>query len=131
MVRQNKNHNWTGRLIHPEKDTGQDATLLYRSTEKEFEGYNFIKYVTAIDQYPDAHFDIVVVDGRARPACMRHAITKVKKSGLLVLDNSERRYYLGQVREPISGLFEPVVDGMAPVPYGEWFSRTTIWRKTR
>lgn len=47
-----------------------------------------------IKKFPDNYFDIVLVDGRSRPSCLFHSLNKVKKGGLLVLDNAEREYYL-------------------------------------
>lgn len=50
-------------------------------------------YYSAIDAYPDAYFDFILVDGRARVKCGEHAIPKLKSGGMLVLDNSERSRY--------------------------------------
>lgn len=50
-------------------------------------------YVEYIDSYPDEHFDIIMVDGRRRADCIRHAIPKLRCGGALVLDNSERAEY--------------------------------------
>lgn len=54
----------------------------------------FKKYVEAIDVFNDESFDIVVIDGRARPSCIMHAVRKIKPNGMLILDNSNREYYL-------------------------------------
>jgi hypothetical protein len=123
---------WNGMFVAPEKgapsgDPGDPK--LYISDDKESAGFNFRAYASAIDAYPDEHFDLVLVDGRARPSCMMHAIPKVKRGGWLVLDNSERDYYLTKVQLLLEGNFKVVVDGMAPVPFSPSFSRTTIWRK--
>lgn len=50
-------------------------------------------YATAIDDFDDASFDVVLVDGRSRAACLVHAIPKVRPGGLLILDDSERKRY--------------------------------------
>lgn len=55
-------------------------------------GY-FDSYVGAIDGEPDEGFDLVIVDGRARVECVRHAMPKVKPGGLLLLDDSDRTRY--------------------------------------
>lgn len=57
-------------------------------------GFNFSAYVKAIEAYTDASFDLVIVDGRVRHSCITHAISKVKKVGLLLVDNADRNYYL-------------------------------------
>lgn len=67
---------------------------LYRSCMKEYKGFSFETYVKSIDQYPDQFFDMVIVDGRARPSCIQHAVRKIKKNGVLLLDNANRSYYL-------------------------------------
>jgi hypothetical protein len=51
------------------------------------------EYVRAIDSYPDESFDLVLIDGRARTACMAHAQSKVRRGGLIVLDDSDRDDY--------------------------------------
>jgi lipopolysaccharide biosynthesis glycosyltransferase/predicted O-methyltransferase YrrM len=52
-------------------------------------GRNFFNYVTACDEFPDGHFDLVMIDGRARASCVKHAVTKLKAGGWLVIDNCE------------------------------------------
>lgn len=85
------------RLIEPEVASGCNSTSAASPDSycsSDFNGYSFESYVKAIDDYPDGFFDIVVVDGRARPSCIKHAIPKVKSGGAIVLDNSDRQYYL-------------------------------------
>jgi len=67
---------------------------LYLSCMNEYKGFSFEAYVKSIDQYPDQFFDMVIVDGRARPSCIQHAVGKIKRNGALLLDNANRSYYL-------------------------------------
>ncbi len=53
----------------------------------------FRNYVRKIEDYPDRSLDMIIVDGRARAACLRHAVPKVKHGGYIMLDNSERPSY--------------------------------------
>jgi len=46
-------------------------------------------YVNAIREQPDL-FDVVIVDGRWRHACVEATMDKVRDDGLIVLDNSDR-----------------------------------------
>jgi hypothetical protein len=46
-------------------------------------------YVRAIESAPDGSLDLVVVDGHYRQACLRAALPKLKRSGWLLLDNSD------------------------------------------
>lgn len=50
-------------------------------------------YIEHIDAFPNEHFDIIMIDGRRRSDCLRHAIPKLRCGGALVLDNSERAEY--------------------------------------
>jgi hypothetical protein len=57
----------------------------------EAEGY-FDDYVKTIRDY-DERFDLVIVDGRARVACVLESIERVVPGGMLLLDDSQRRRY--------------------------------------
>ncbi len=88
------------RLVPPDSDSppcpDQADPDCYRS---EASGeYSFKCYVTQIDPFADQSFDLVVVDGRARPSCIMHGARKVKQGGILVLDNADRDYYLAQTQ---------------------------------
>ncbi len=94
------------RLVEPELDPiinmkSHELAENYKSSD--FDGYNFENYAKAIDVYPDNYFDLVVVDGRARPACIKHAVSKIRSGGILVLDNSDRDYYLKNTRYLLDG----------------------------
>mgnify|MGYP001627469977 CR=1 FL=1 len=71
----------------------------YVSCFTEYKGYEFSSYAKAIDLYPDASFDLVVVDGRVRHSCIAHSMQKVKQHGMLLLDNADRAYYLAPFPE--------------------------------
>lgn len=53
----------------------------------------FDDYVAAVDTYRDEVFDLVIVDGRARVDCVKRAMPKVRRGGLLLLDDSDRARY--------------------------------------
>jgi predicted O-methyltransferase YrrM len=53
---------------------------------------DFTDYARAVDAV-DGAFDLIVVDGRARDACLRQATGRLAGGGLLVFDNSNRRRY--------------------------------------
>lgn len=76
----------------------------------------FDDYVASIDGVP-GDFDLIVVDGRARNACMRQAIPHLAPGGILLYDNSDRDEY----RQAIDGcgLVERILRGRAPaLPFG-------------
>jgi hypothetical protein len=91
------------RLVTPDPvpDRGTDADpsdpLGYRSGDPAFRGYSFERYARQIEQFPDASFDVVLVDGRARPSCLMHAIPKLRPGGIAILDNADRPYYLSRM----------------------------------
>jgi predicted O-methyltransferase YrrM len=74
------------------------------------EGY--ATYAKAISSYPDNWFDVVVVDGRARPRCVGRAQAKVKPGGLLLVDDVNVERYAAAV----NGVAWPRRDivGLAP-----------------
>jgi len=84
-------------------------------------------YENYILKFPDAHFDLVIVDGRNRAACIANAAAKVKPGGLLVLDNSEREQYQAAIAAHLAAWERRdfVSQGGG---YAGWM--TTVWRKT-
>jgi hypothetical protein len=46
-------------------------------------------YYTAITEYPQKHFDIIVIDGSSRNECAEHATPYLNEDGLLIFDNSD------------------------------------------
>lgn len=101
----------------------------YFSTAKEFENKSFYKYASSIDKYNDNYFDVVLVDGRARPSCMKHAIPKIKKGGYLILDNSDRPYYTEYLSGILKSDFDEIINYSGPTPFCTWFNRTNVWKK--
>lgn len=86
------------RLVQPQKHVAEviadiSDPLLYLSEDAQYKGYNFKSYVSQIDTFPNGYFDVILVDGRARPACIMHSAPKIKVNGLLILDNADRLYY--------------------------------------
>src|SRR5690606_2632205 len=80
------------RAILPErKEPGS-----FGSESPGFQDVSFQRYVESVHDYPPGSFDVIVVDGRARNACLRAARKHVKPGGLIVLDNSDRSYDEGK-----------------------------------
>jgi hypothetical protein len=131
-----KQSSWTGILREP---SGPDSAVgnfdpadpdVYASSGPKYRGCCFRDYVRAIDTFPDGYFDLIVVDGRSRPACIKHAVAKVKSGGHLILDNTERSHYLTDALYDLLGGFSTVFDCYGPVNGLLNFSRTTIWVKS-
>lgn len=97
----------------------------YSSDDAEFVGWSFEGYVRQIDQVADNSQHVVLVDGRSRPSCIVHAIPKIAKGGILVLDNAERPYYLSRTQEMLSSFRLRRFSGMTPC--NRWTSQTNIY----
>ena len=61
--------------------------------KKEYSSLDFSEYVKEIDNYPDERFNLIIIDGRSRPSCIKHSIKKLNKNGLIILDNANRKRY--------------------------------------
>lgn len=117
------------RLVKP-REVGDDEPspqkeIHYRSYRKMFQGLDFEAYARAIDEYPNASFDLVVVDARARNACVQHAIPKVKPGGYLMLDNADRPAYKPAIR-----MLSPyrLLNFYGLGPYGAGPRGTSLWQ---
>ncbi len=130
---ESQNSDWEPKLILPEiKDTSAQLDFAnpddYYTSDENFVNNTFRSYVGFIDKFEDRYFDIILVDGRARPSCLKHAIPKLKKGGLLILDNAERTYYLaGHLIN--DNQFRLILNSMAPIPFMNFYSQTNIWVK--
>ncbi|PSP13900.1 MAG: hypothetical protein BRC50_05380 [Cyanobacteria bacterium SW_11_48_12] len=98
----------------------------YNSCYSE-QGLTFSKYVHSINDYPDNYFDLVLVDGRARPPCIKQACSKVKPGKYILLDNSDRDRYQLAIRELLLGWKRVTYEG--PTLCLPWFTQTSVWQK--
>jgi hypothetical protein len=64
------------------------ANVTLRHEALEYDG----AYSRVVAEYP-GRFDIVVIDGRDRVNCARHALTGLKPEGVIVWDNTDRAEY--------------------------------------
>lgn len=62
------------------------------SAKEGHKGLDFADYVAAIDG-AGGPFDLIVIDGRAREACLRAAVPHLADGGIIVFDNTKRRRY--------------------------------------
>jgi len=87
-------------LIYPDKI--QDNSFFSHRLGKSFK-----TYVTKILEYPNSYFDLIIIDGRARPSCLENSLLKVKINGLILFDDTSRDVY--QKSFELLSDFEPVV----------------------
>jgi len=91
------------------------AAPVVPSAKEGYGGLDFSDYVRVIEQVP-GDFDLVVVDGRAREACLAAASGRLAAGGIMVFDNTLRRRYRAGIRR--SGLVEERYLGLTPtLPY--------------
>lgn len=77
----------------PSKTIGYPKNNYINYTMPRIPATCYTEYAAFIDQYEDEEFDFIIIDGRARVECTQHAIPKLKKGGVLILDNAERNRY--------------------------------------
>lgn len=68
------------------------------SAKKGFDGLDFGAYVEAIND-TTGDFDLIVVDGRAREACLFAALDRLAPDGMIVFDNVDRERYVDAIEE--------------------------------
>ncbi len=99
------------------------------SKDKNAKGLSFKDYVKSIDNFPTNYFDLVVVDGRARNSCVKRAISHIKKGGFLLVDNSDRKYYLAEFPELNDSTKWEKTEFQGPVFFQHAFSKTSFFKK--
>lgn len=110
-------------IVEPEESADPEI-----GSAKEGHGHlDFANYVRHIDTVAadGGPFQLIVVDGRAREACLRAALTHLDDDGIVVFDNTLRRRY----RKAIAAapVVETVHRGLTPtLPYPD---QTSVLRK--
>lgn len=75
-------------LIPPDRDFDAE----FPSCRAGYTGRSFKDYATSIVQAEEP-FDLIIIDGRARAACLEQAIEHLAPDGMIVFDNSGRQEY--------------------------------------
>jgi len=105
-------------------EADRDTVGAYVSEKEGWKGRSFQRYASAIDA-EDGAFDLIIIDGRARGACLTHAVTKLAPDGMILFDNSGRQRYREAIKE--SGLSARAYRGRtACLPYPD---ETTLLRR--
>jgi hypothetical protein len=110
---------------NPERELDISDPMLYLSSGAAFRRYSFKNYANQIDGFPPDYFDVVLVDGRARPSCIMHSAGRVKVKGLLILDNADYSYYTAKTHKYLQNFFCSSFYGAGPAGYQMW--RTDIY----
>jgi hypothetical protein len=88
-----------------------------------FRHLDFSHYVGAIDDVPGL-FDLIVIDGRAREACLDKALTRLTPGGIILFDNTNRLRYRAALARYKSVVSVNSDIGLTPILM--WPSRTSI-----
>ncbi len=111
------------RLVPP--DTTPATDRLYLSDKAGEKGQSFATYACAIEGAPGAPYDLIVIDGRARNACLAHAVAHLAPGGMIVFDNSARARYAHAIKN--SDFTAQPLRGLTPaLPYPD---QTTLLRR--
>lgn len=115
--------NVTLRVVEPVPS----ATPTVPSAKSGHAGLDFADYVAAIDDVAGA-FDVVVIDGRAREACLARSVERLSPEGIIVFDNVDRRRYVEAIDTVGDRLVVTMTRGLTPaLPYP---TRTALLRPT-
>jgi hypothetical protein len=122
------------RLVPPEPSPNPSALdpadpESFASADPPFVNHSFRTYVSSVDRWDDGSLDMVVVDGRARTACVRRSAPKVRLGGLLVLDNADRSYYTDRNGDVLTRFDRHTFRGL--VPSLPEFSQTDVYIRRR
>lgn len=94
---------------------------------RSLRGRTFRAYVSSIDSFDDGYFDVILIDGRSRPSCLKHSIPKLKAGGIVILDNADREHYYRETKSMLAGWDVLTFSGAAPME--RQYNRTDILRK--
>ncbi len=115
-------------LFRPPRPIANPDDAQYTSSDKDYADLTFRDYCCAIDNFPDSSFDIVLIDGRSRNACIKHCIAKIKPGGSIILDNAERQEYT--LGKRLLTQFEQK-DYSGPGPYNRTFWTTSVFNSPK
>jgi hypothetical protein len=99
----------------------------YYSGDADYLMHEFYKYVTQIDMFPDDYFDVILIDGRVRPACIKHSVNKVKVGGYIILDNAGREHYTAKTGKYLNNFLKMEFCGATAL--GSGFGKTFIYKR--
>jgi hypothetical protein len=103
------------KLVEPTKI--QIGSSPITSSKKGNTNLDFSDYVEAID-HEDSLYDLIVIDGRAREACLQSAIDKLSKDGMILFDNVDRARYRQAISKFESEFKTTWTRGLTPgLPY--------------
>lgn len=108
-------------LTHVAADAAPAGDPLFHAEKEGYAGQSFEAYARSI-QGTGQTYDVIVIDGRARVACLAMAQKMLAPGGMIVFDNTKRARYDRAIRA--SGLQASPLPGRTPsLPYAD---KTTL-----
>lgn len=87
------------------------------------------RYARAIEESPDG-FDVIVIDGRWREACVRHALPCLRTGGLVILDNADHHPDCAALLRG-ADLIQVDMSGFGPIGANTWTTSLFFHRSFR
>ncbi|GAB3203717.1 putative O-methyltransferase YrrM [Pontibacter aydingkolensis] len=84
------NSEWFNLVTKRIAKSGKDNIEYYLESNEFTDNTNNVPYVKRVASFPDASFDVILVDGKHRSQIAHLALKKIRKPGLIVIDNAER-----------------------------------------
>jgi len=94
-------------------------------SDEDKDPLDYRNYSTAILDFEDQYFDMILVDGKARNACIANSIAKLKIVGYLIVDNSNRKSYSKSLEKLESWL---VLRSFGPSVNSKRFTETSFFK---
>jgi Methyltransferase domain len=88
-------------ILAPPRKLAEGESSRYQSGQPNYAGLDFEKFVKAVDR-DDRKYDLIVIDGRARPQCLEVALGHLKEGGTVFFDDTvykSRPHYRAAIEE--------------------------------
>lgn len=107
--------------LHVVEPTPKGANPYAPSLKRGNADFDFEQYVRTIDEV-GGEFNIIVIDGRARATCFKHALPHLAPGGIIIFDNSSRKEY----RAAMAAAAVTVEDHRGATPAAPFFTTTSL-----
>lgn len=94
-------YNFVYKLIQPVEDPTPFpySHISYGTTNANYLCHNFKNYVNYINEYLDNFFDVIFINGMSRASSIVASTWKIKKNGIIALNNSGRYVYQDAIHQ--------------------------------
>jgi hypothetical protein len=125
------NHARSVTSVEDDKNWFEQVQKVSRENQRVLYGDDEASYIAAL-QGGSKSYDVIVIDGRWRLACVLPSIAFLKKGGLIILDNSERpeEVLCAQVLRE-NGFFQVDFNGFGPINSYCWATSIFVLAEVR